>query len=866
MEPTTQGNVIQIKRGPGTPPVGTLAPYELGFDTSGNQLYIGGDGDNAPAIQISGAGGGGGASTTYIKSTIADYPKLSGEVDDTKRFQRALAANRVLYVPGGEYKLSDTLTIRQNCELELAQDTVLKFQQLDGNCIELRSSSTLRGNHSILSVPFKFTGNVISSATTEDTSSDTPPYRHWSPQWKRGRYIYDINIIKPDGYGLFNLPNLSDGCSGNGIYLHCDGTSEVRFMWGVIMSGVRIAGAFTNGIQVFNQDPPTGPEDNAWNHDMRIEAVIEGCETGVSLTNCNGPHLAVTVQPQKTHLDKVPYAKWGVYLNDCKFVDMSSSVVWDWNETNTLLGTNEQYASVAMYGECSGLILYDYAYYRTSADIRERVYSDRATNLERMVVMQEPITRWFKPKAVDNKLVPHFDDGYSEQPLMLQSELKKYFNTQTVNDFDDVLSVATDENGLIFGDKGYIPGRFKSLGDGVTIVTGGDASTYYRVTGFIKCKSGDAFNTRHLSFERQDGHAGAVFYDQNYQKLTSITSGLIVNHGWTGAISDYTQTDYGCSFVIGNGIAPKYVRFVFHTLDVGDFPAIAINQDLGDKEYGFLADSIKVDDDNIESTKLNTLQTRVNNAEQNIASSIAEIEAVVEELETEVDEKISNISITTEQVNFILPADGQNVQIPLFTDRLSTAMNAQKNGIYNDIGYKTNTRIVMTTGVDETVSGYIATGFIECTPGSTINIENATFNTATDGGNTGLVVYDAQYNKLTDNGNITGPTIGVGNQYFAHYKETANGCQIIFQNKAGWATVKYVRFSFRMADFKQGEVKIAVDEDLTYRTEWQGEPLRFDDTLYAQNVVLTSPNGNLFKLIVSDDGVLTSAPYPGENS
>lgn len=35
-------NIIQIKRGNGIPPDGSLAPYELGIDTSDYQLYIGG--------------------------------------------------------------------------------------------------------------------------------------------------------------------------------------------------------------------------------------------------------------------------------------------------------------------------------------------------------------------------------------------------------------------------------------------------------------------------------------------------------------------------------------------------------------------------------------------------------------------------------------------------------------------------------------------------------------------------------------------------------------------------------------------------------------------------------------------------------
>lgn len=584
------------------------------------------------------------AAITYETSVKEYGAKGDGSTNDTAAFQNALANNRVVDVPGGTYILNDTLVIRQNCRLNFSQDTVLKFTQTNGNCIEMRSSATLSGNHGVISVPYEFAGNVVSSVTTNDETRDTPPYTHWDPQWKRGRYIYDVCIIKPDTNGLCYM-RAGSTCAGNGIYLSCDGDSTVRFMWGVMLQGVRIAGAFTNGIKVINYDLE-GKEDSAWNHDMRIEAVIEGCETGVSLTNCNGPHLAVTVQPQAAQDGKTTYAKWGIYLNDCKFVDMSSSVVWDWDDSTTLYGTSDEYTFVAMYGNCAGLVLYDYAYYRINTDVRDRIYTDTASNLDRMTILQEPITRWFKPKEANNAVIPYFYDGFSEQPLVLQSKLKEYFDTQTVNGFDDVLSVATDENGYIFGDNGYAPGRFESMGSGTTIVTDNDSSTYYRVTGFIKCKRGDKFNARHLSFARQDGYTGVVIYDQNYKRLTSVTAELIINNKYASAISDYTPTDIGCSFIIQQqGVV--YVRMIYHISDIGKFPAIAINQDLADKEYGFLSDDIKVDDDNIESIKLNTLQTRVDN----------------------VDRRLNNLSVTTGQVDFILPTEVEGEPL-LFDDAL----------------------------------------------------------------------------------------------------------------------------------------------------------------------------------------------------
>ena len=53
-------------------------------------------------------------------------------------------------------------------------------------------------------------------------------------------------------------------------------------------------------------------------------------------------------------------------------------------------------------------------------------------------------------------------------------------------------------------------------------------------------------------------------------------------------------------------------------------------------------------------------------------------------------------------------------------------------------------------------------------------------------------------------------------------------------------------------------VIMTIGKDITYTTEWRGDPLRFKKELYAQSVLLTSPGGNTFKLTVSDDGVLTA--------
>ena len=51
-------NIIQIKRGKGTPPNGSLAPYELGINTDNNELFVGGPLINEGETQKYGAAQG----------------------------------------------------------------------------------------------------------------------------------------------------------------------------------------------------------------------------------------------------------------------------------------------------------------------------------------------------------------------------------------------------------------------------------------------------------------------------------------------------------------------------------------------------------------------------------------------------------------------------------------------------------------------------------------------------------------------------------------------------------------------------------------------------------------------------------------
>ena len=527
-----------------------------------------------------------------------------GVTDDTAAFKKALEENRIVYVPGGTYILSDELIIHENCCFELSQDTVLKFTQTNANCITMLRLANLKGNHATITVPYMFNANVINCDTREDENSvnnsadinatAVPPFTKWDPQWKMSRYITDINICKPQEDGKHNAIN--NQCYGKAVYFGCNEQYWlINFMWGVSVSGLRIAGGFTHGIHIYNTP---NENDIFWNHDMRIEAIIDSCEIGVLVENCHCVRLAVTIQPRKAENGTL-YAKHGFKLSNSRNVDLTSSRVWDWNEMNTLCSQNAEYQHIAMYGQCRGLLLDDFLYYEQSAvDIRKLIYTDTPSNLENMTVLQEPITRWFKPKDGD----PYFYDGVIDKKLLTDDALDTYFQVDTIKNYTDVLVTATDTDGTIFNEIGYMPGyRFASLGSGTDLV----ASSYYMTTGFIAVKPGDTIYTKDLRFVDSDNmsYAGIVYYNNERIRFASMANANVVN-GVADYVTGYTETANGCSFKIANsGVLSNnnltYVRFVFPTSGMGANPAIAVNEEIKQTVEGFLSDGVKVKSENV---------------------------------------------------------------------------------------------------------------------------------------------------------------------------------------------------------------------------------------------------------------------------
>lgn len=512
--------------------------------------------------------------------------KGDGTTDDTTAFTNALAENRKVYVPSGTYKLTSGIVIGENCELELAQDAVLNFTQTSGNCITLNMSSSLKGNHATVNVPYAFNGNVIYADTTtlQGNVYDIPPFAKWTPQSKSARYVTDLVISKVDSRGFHY--SVGGECSGTAVYISTNGAEEYQshYIWGLHYSNLRIAGAFKYGVRAVNYN-------EGWNHEMRIDAFIEACEIGVSLQDCNNAYISAIIQPRPAYsMAEVysPYAKHGIELIRSRNTDLSGSRVWDWNETNSLWTHKGEYQHIAMKGNCSGTILNDFLYYETSYDIRDLIYTDTASNLEKINILQEPFTRWFKPKDGE----PYFSDGFTEKKIALTDDIDRFFETDTIPLFTDVLATAIDTDGTIFKGIGYTKSGYIAT-DG----TFEDNATYYGCTGYIPIKNNQTLYADGMSFNTSNNSSRIVVYDSTFTKISHTNIGNLVGNKDARAV--YSEFENGFSIQIKSLPSAAYIRITIGRNDFSDSPRIAIDEEIVYTEAGFLVDDVKVKAENV---------------------------------------------------------------------------------------------------------------------------------------------------------------------------------------------------------------------------------------------------------------------------
>lgn len=522
--------------------------------------------------------------------SVKDFgAKGDSTTDDTTAFKNALASDSYsIYVPQGTYNLSEELLLDDAKTLIFAtEDTILNFTQTIGNAISMKMSANIRGHHGTIVVPYEFSGNVINIVSSlDDNATNVPPWTKWDPQWKTARYITDLNITKHDSRGFHY--SIDGTCYGNAIYCECNENNGVStFIWGLNFSGIRIAGAFNYGVYFKNLD-------SAWNHDLRCEVIMDACKIGVCLDNCNNAYIDATIQPRWSYsLSNVKgvYAEYGVLLKNSRNTDLSRTRVWDWGTETTKWTNGGIYQHIGMIGNCTGTILSDFLYWEdTQHDIRSLIYTDTASNLEKITILQEPFTRWFKP--IEN--IPYFFDGTNNKELLLKQEYDRAFGTTKVADFTDVLHNAINKDGTIYNNIGYKKNVI------VNSSTGEDSGwTNAMATGWIACKTEDVIHIQDFGWWDTTSafiaNTGVVLYDASFKKLTNVNRGNLISNAYNSATDNYTY-DGGIDTQFTIKLANvAYIRMSTTVLTLGTNPVVAINEDIKYSLVGTLANTIKVD-------------------------------------------------------------------------------------------------------------------------------------------------------------------------------------------------------------------------------------------------------------------------------
>lgn len=319
-----------------------------------------------------------------------------GETDDTNAFKLALSSvekGGTVFVPDGDYLLTDTIEIPEWKMMVLSGAVSLHFTDEEKPCIKVNRYGKLNGNGSIIFVPYNYSGHALECFTDNDPVNqdelDGSPFMGATPLWRLMRTVDKIGIIKVKS-STSRQALLSDvsNIGGDGVYIGAKnvvGTSVSANSNSQWMTNVNayVAGGFKNGFHVEVVDT-----DTAWMSDVFLSGMAESCETGVLIENVTGGVFCdVIIQPHPTAESngvRVPYAKNGIKVVDSVNVDLSRSKVWDWNETNTLrtgYPPEVPYQAYALIGNCTGVIINDFGMHNSLNTNYTRIYTDNIHNL-----------------------------------------------------------------------------------------------------------------------------------------------------------------------------------------------------------------------------------------------------------------------------------------------------------------------------------------------------------------------------------------------------------------------------------------------------------------------------------------------------
>lgn len=342
----------------------------------------------------------------YDYNSLADGPFLTpkmfgakgdGQTDDTASFANALNSienGGTLFVPAGEYLLSDTIRVNQSKTLMLDGAATLFFTCINKPCIKVNRYARLVGNGALMFVPYNFSDHALECYTDEDPANEdewsVTPLMGATPLWRLQRQVDNLGIIKcKSATSRQALLSSVSNIGGDAVYIGAENvvgtniSANSNSQWMTRVNAM-VAGGFENGFHVEVVD-----DETAWISDTFISGIAESCETGVLIENVTGGvYCDVFVQPHPTAADsggnRVAYAKNGIKVVNTPHVDMSRSRVWDWRAGDTLrtgYPPSDPNQAYALIGTCTGAIINDFGMHNSLNTNYNRIYTDNPDNL-----------------------------------------------------------------------------------------------------------------------------------------------------------------------------------------------------------------------------------------------------------------------------------------------------------------------------------------------------------------------------------------------------------------------------------------------------------------------------------------------------
>lgn len=126
-------------------------------------------------------------------------------------------------------------------------------------------------------------------------------------------------------------------------------------------------------------------------------------------------------------------------------------------------------------------------------------------------------------------------------------------------------------------------------------------SDYYTSTGYIPVKKGSVVNVKGMSFSAAgDGFCRVVLVDSDYNYVLHCNRDNLI--GNSNYHIKHETTDDGCIIYIQNVVSNNAVAYmvmtVYHTT-VSNNPVIAVDEEIGYTQAGFLADAIHVKEESL---------------------------------------------------------------------------------------------------------------------------------------------------------------------------------------------------------------------------------------------------------------------------